>query len=434
MANGKMHELAAKLEAVLNQDTRIAAWRLNLADSQSVKVGIDSSRLGGPYSAPRSTEQLVGEVYVVWSDGRRSSARVDPESLGDSRQVEGWRVASYADPDSVPVLEPLPLNLVEVFSPDVDGLVQNPGEALFAPLTRYTALRSVARYVSASVSASTTCNLIRSSAGHNVLFAETHYSTSVSLDSLYGDAWAGRRLATEPELDSLVSHTVERYGQLGCESRGRLSTGTLEVILEPEVVQDLVGHYLLHNLAGSNVANGQSAFKPQDFGSRRVARRDVSLWLEPTRPLHAGSYVCTKEGVPAAVLGLIQDGVLASPTLDVKYANRLGLRPTPLANGSESLTLKVPDCGLEAIMAGPGDALLVCTVLGMHTQDATSGNFSLTAGQALEVGGGGEVGGKLKAVISGNFFDALSDPQTRFARVPGKDFPMMRIHCQVAVE
>lgn len=433
VADGSMHQLAGQLESILSRHPRIREWRLNLADAKSVKLGIDSNRLGGPYSAPRSLEQLVGEVYIVWDDGRRSAARVDPECVNDSGLVDGWRAVSFNDTDLVPVLDPMPLNMVEVFSPEVDEAVRNQGGALFAPLARYGALKAVARYVSASVSASSTRNLIRSSAGHNVAFSETHFSTSVSLDSVYRDSWAGRRLAAEAELESMVAGTVTRYGQLGRPARGWLSSSAMDVVLEPEVVQDLAGHYLLNNLLGSNVANGQSAFKPNDFGHRRIARPDFSLWLEPTRPLHAGSYVCTKEGVPADRLCLIDGGVLASPTLDVKYAIRLGLKPTALANGSESLALKVPLVAPDDVMSGPGAALLVCLVLGMHTQDATSGNFSLTAGQALEISESGEIGGKVKAVISGNFFEALSDPETRFASVPGKDFPMMRMKCRVNI-
>ncbi len=42
---------------------------------------------------------------------------------------------------------------------------------------------------------------------------------------------------------------------------------------------------------------------------------------------------------------------------------------------------------------------------GMHTQDPVSGNFSLAAPEAIVVKGG-EMLGSVKAVISGNFFDA----------------------------
>ena len=48
-------------------------------------------------------------------------------------------------------------------------------------------------------------------------------------------------------------------------------------------------------------------------------------------------------------------------------------------------------------------ALFVLNVLGVHTQDPVSGDFSLSAPQSLRVQGG-EARGRVRATISGNLF------------------------------
>lgn len=427
-------ELAERLRRVIEGESSIASWRLNLTHSNAIKVGIDSSHLGGPYSAPRNIDQLAGEVFIVWKDGRRTIARVDPGSLDNHDLAGAWKGSAFADPDQVDVLKPEPLPSVEIYSEKVNAAVQSPGPEFFAPLAQYSALKGQAQFLNAAVNASVSRSLLLSSAGHNLAWSSTDYSTGLDLDSLYEDYYSGCAFPEPGTIQKMIDRVSLRCGQLSTAAQGWLVSGEMEVVLEPDVVEGLIGHYLLGNMLGSNVANGQSAYRPDDFGTRQIMREDLSLRIEPLRPMHSGSYYCTREGVPAADLTLVDKGLLVSPVLDVKYANRLGKRPTPLAQNTSSLVLHCPLEEEKQIMQGGAASLLVCSVLGLHTQDATSGNFSLTAGQALEVQRDGSVGGKIKAVISGNIFNALNEKDTRFARVPGKDFPMMRLRCRVTLE
>jgi PmbA protein len=77
--------------------------------------------------------------------------------------------------------------------------------------------------------------------------------------------------------------------------------------------------------------------------------------------------------------------------------------------------------------------LLVYGVLGMHTQDTTSGRFSLSAPRSLVIENG-EIKGKVKATISGNFFDTMLDENTGFGWDPNEDSPALAMNCVVLVE
>ena len=69
-------------------------------------------------------------------------------------------------------------------------------------------------------------------------------------------------------------------------------------------------------------------------------------------------------------------------------------------------------------------------VLGVHTQDPASGDFSLSAPQALAISDGA-ARGRVRVTLSGNLFEALSDDDLRRVRFPGEDVPGLRIRCAV---
>lgn len=86
----------------------------------------------------------------------------------------------------------------------------------------------------------------------------------------------------------------------------------------------------------------------------------------------------------------------------------------------------------ESLVEECQNALLVCGVLGMHTQDPVTGNFSLAVPEAVVVKDG-ELLGSTKAVISGNFFDALDSSRTRFGLDDDHPNPWMEFLCHVKV-
>jgi PmbA protein len=83
----------------------------------------------------------------------------------------------------------------------------------------------------------------------------------------------------------------------------------------------------------------------------------------------------------------------------------------------------------EALAAAAGGAL-VLSVLGVHTQDFTSGDFSLSAPQTLAIGRSG-IEGRLRATISGNVFELLRAPELALVRFPGEHTPGLLVRCRL---
>jgi len=120
----------------------------------------------------------------------------------------------------------------------------------------------------------------------------------------------------------------------------------------------------------------------------RVDYTGTSPWPNPTGASMAltspaaDHNVGTNCGVPAAPCAYIERGCLRQPIADLKYARRLGIRPTSVAYASDTLefggrrTFTLD----EALTRCAGGALIL-SVLGVHTQDSASGDFSLSAPQ-----------------------------------------------------
>jgi predicted Zn-dependent protease len=74
--------------------------------------------------------------------------------------------------------------------------------------------------------------------------------------------------------------------------------------------------------------------------------------------------------------------------------------------------------------------ILVLRVLGVHTLDPASGDFSLAASQGLSVLGGRPCG-RFRATLAGNLFEALRDPSARLVDFEGEPQPGLFLRCRV---
>jgi PmbA protein len=210
-----------------------------------------------------------------------------------------------------------------------------------------------------------------------------------------------------------------------------MAPGIHPVLLHPHVVEEYVVGTLLDNLGGSAVAHGDGHFRREQFGADSpVLREDLGLHLDPLQPLKSGSYRFTSEGVPAAPCSFISRGRLVQPVLDLKYARRLGLAPTPVPFGMDTVILEgPPPLPLAPSLQIAAGGVLVLSVLGVHTQDRASGDFSLSAPQVLRIGARG-FGGRLRGTISGNLFQVLREASLRFVVFEGETTPGLLFPCR----
>lgn len=421
-------KLVAQIEEFLHQaktspikeELKIREWRVLVQEAQLISLGIKENSPGSVYTPPSYRQGESGEVYIIWEDGRLSQARVQAPPARGSRkywqeQLEEWRQASYEDPEGAEVTLPEPLSLVAVEDREIQKILAGEDQLLFDQLGKLLEDRPEAAKMNAGIQAAWGYRHVRNSKGLSVTYQESQYSLSFSFDSLVGGGFAKRRLIRPEEWESIWKRTLTYYEALQKEALEVTSQTT--VVFSPGVVGDFLGQFILPNFLGQSVLEGQSAFKVEDFKNQKQIFSDaLTLLVDPLRPFEWGSYLITSEGVPAERTVLVQKGALQTPILRMKDSRRWGARPTGLPSGTSGLYLKsTREKPWGDVLTEIEDGILILSVLGMHTQNSVSGEYSLSAPQSLRILNG-KIVGKRDVKLSGNFFKDLASPVTQLGR------------------
>jgi len=426
--------LLAAIRQARVDNRSIAAWSLYAAESRRVSLGTKDRETGNPHAPLALAEGLVVRAKLVWDDGKVSRGAYERRQveIEPGLAIAAARASAFDAPDAGDVAAPATFPEVPVHDARAAAIAAGAVEPL---VPRLSAIREQVAYRgvrtwSGSLYSSEGTSRVVTSAGLDVSGTGTAAGWSATLDGEIGAGWSARALDAEPEFDERLQRLITTVLSLREPAKARPG-GTLPVLLHPDVVEEYVLAVLLHNLDGTAVAHGTGAFVRDQFGSGSpVLREDLSLRHDPLVPMAGGAYRFTQEGVPASPVTFVERGRLCTPLLDLKYGRRLGLAPT--ANPSAMDTLFLEGSGplsYDAALANASGGALVLNVLGVHTQDFTSGDFSLAAPQALAIDAG-TAAGRLRATISGNLFDLLRSGDLALVRFPGEHTPGLLVRCR----
>jgi len=430
-----LERLLSALSTTRAEGRSIAAWSVYVAETRRAAVGTKDRETGDPHAPLTLAESLTARYKLVWDDGRVSRGAMERRAVEREPEAifSAARAASYPDPDATDVLGLADFPEVATHDDEAAALAAGGVEA-FAP--RLAAVRGRVdrhgiRTWSGSMHAAAGTARVVTSAGLDITGSGTSAGWSVTLDGELGAGHGARALDSLQDLESRLDRLVAFVLGLRTPASVR-RVGIVPVLLHPDVVEDYVLGVLLHNLDGAQVAHGTGAFRREQFGDgAALLRADLTLRTDPCVPLAAGAYRFSQEGLPARPCIFVDKGRLNTPLLDLKYARRLGLAPTAIPLAMDTIFLEGPPAtDLEDAVALAEGGALVLSVLGVHTQDFTSGDFSLSAPQTLAVGSKG-LDGRLRATISGNLFEMLRSPDLGLVRFPGEHTPGLLVRCRV---
>ncbi|WP_405269960.1 TldD/PmbA family protein [Methanobrevibacter sp.] len=163
---------------------------------------------------------------------------------------------------------------------------------------------------------------------------------------------------------------------------------------------------------GENVMRGRSILKDKmdtEIASPKLTLTDNSL-------LEKGMYTskCDGEGSVSQKTDLITEGVLNSFIYDIYTANKVGVKTTSNGlRGSYLTTPMIAPTNLEFKFSEMKDleeidkGVLTTSVLGAHTANPISGDFSVEASNAFKIENGELTDPINKAMISGNIFEIM---------------------------
>ena len=250
----------------------------------------------------------------------------------------------------------------------------------------------------------------------------------------YESGWAPALAGLDPERIGAEA-ARQALRKMGA-SRPPTAHGT--VVLDPRVAAGLFDA-LAGALSGKAVVRDRSLFAGR-LGER-VAAPAVTLVDDGAQPDGFDTAPFDGEGTPSTRAVLILEGTLQGFLQDCYTAARLGAVSTGHAvrrdhaslpsAGTRNLHLQPTGVSREAVLGAAGPGIYVDEVMGLHTVDPVTGDFSLGAvGRRIE---GGEPGAPLEGfAISGNTLsllrsvEAVADDLRFFAGATGGSTVLLR--------
>ncbi len=191
--------------------------------------------------------------------------------------------------------------------------------------------------------------------------------------------------------------------------QGEIQSGTYDVILSPIASAQLIGQVVIPALSGRNVHAGRS-YLAGKVGSE-CTDTNISLFDDPfARGL--GSIDWDAEGTPAQRIDFIKNGMLQGFAYDLKTAYRYHEQSSGSAVRSGfggSPSIGVHNLILEGKRSDIFEdrALFIHDVVGAHTANSLTGDFSVELANAYWMEGNEPQEPVRHAMYAGNVFDLL---------------------------
>ena len=190
-----------------------------------------------------------------------------------------------------------------------------------------------------------------------------------------------------------------------------VETNDYDVVLDYYASIGLLNTFL-NAFDGENVLRGRSILK-EKLG-QEITSPSLSITDNPL--LEKGMYTskCDGEGSVSQKTDLIKDGILNSFIYDIYTANKAGTKTT--SNGLRGTYITTPAISPTNLefkfdemkdLSEIKEGVLTTSVLGAHTANPISGDFSVEASNAFKIENGEVAYPIKKAMISGNIFEIM---------------------------
>jgi PmbA protein len=245
---------------------------------------------------------------------------------------------------------------------------------------------------------------------NGIRYTDRHTGVSLSLEAIH-------RQSTGYEFDhawSLAMVDPANVGERAAffaknSSEGEeIATGDYDLLLSPLAYAELLGGVFVPALSGRSVHAKRSRLG--EYLGKPVACEQISMYDDPHMPGPGGSVGWDAEGTPTRRTDFVKDGVLQCFAYDLKTAYRYGKASTGSAvrGGSNAL----PSIGhhnfvVDGVRSSVDDTrvLYVHNLVGAHTANPLSGDFSVELSNAFWMENGEFTTPVRSGMFSGNVFD-----------------------------
>lgn len=420
-------ELVEKLEGAKSNGV-IKDYRLSTVKLFDKSFGTTGKGLGGVYDPISISEKFSGNLLVEWMDGNISKSVVNP-SWNDNfkRMLKFIKTLAYKDDADKNFLSAVDSKIVEDFTKQYDERISSgvfdsqivlvdKVKELQAWMTelgeenQYSGLGILKKTYSVTTSRGLDISENRTSVGYGVYLGEYigYVIASRSLGYKYENELKVRVAAMYKVLKNSV---VEGISKESTDKSWNVLSDDLskKVLFMPKVFTSLFEYFFVHNILGSQIYSNGSAYRLEDFGSKVVASKGFDVTLYPRREMSLEAQNFTGEGwINPEEFTFVKSGKLLTPVTSMRYANLLKLKTTPLYSSAKLIDFGSieSDSTIEEVMHSAGDCVLITSLLGLHTQDSSTGDFSLVCPHSIIIKDGEMVAG-VEVMLKGNWFDLM---------------------------
>lgn len=190
-----------------------------------------------------------------------------------------------------------------------------------------------------------------------------------------------------------------------------IDTNDYDVVLDYYAATGLLQTFI-SAFNGENVMRGRSILK--DKMGMEIANPNLTIVDNPLLENGMCTSKCDGEGSVSEKTELVKDGVLNSFIYDIYTANKQGVKTT--SNGLRGSYLTTPMISPTNVefkfdemkdLSEIDKGVLTTSILGAHTANPISGDFSVEASNAFKIENGELTDPINKAMISGNIFEIM---------------------------
>lgn len=317
-----------------------------------------------------------------------------------SEPVPGWK--GFPEKQAVPAGE-------EPVDRDLE-ITAETAEQLLSRMNAGAAKHAEARPVAGAVTISKGSSVLANSSG--VCLEREFSDISLGLESICEDS-TGYSYESSPFSARLhPEKTGEEATYFASASRNGIAIESkkYDVVFSEEAVDSLILELFSEAVNGRNVLTGKSVYAGKLNAA--VASPNLSIIDMPMKKEGDAWRRFDTEGTPAHDTPLIKNGVLQSYLYDAKTAAQAGTVSTAHAHrAGDGSTMIAPHCltisaPAEDVLDRP--CLYVKDVIGAHTANPLTGEFSVESANAFLAEGGQFVQPVKKAMLAGNVFDILA--------------------------
>jgi PmbA protein len=262
----------------------------------------------------------------------------------------------------------------------------------------------------AAGSASLSSSTVTLANSRGVRYTNQHTGVSLSLEAVHGHS-TGYEFDHSCFFDKVDPVFVgERATFFATESdNGKdIATGEYDILLSPLAYGELLGNVFVPALSGRNVHAGRSRLA-QSLG-KIVTDPQITMYDDPLLEKANGSVRWDAEGTPTRRVDFIREGILETFAYDLKTAYRFGKSST--ASAKRGGLGGLPSIGHHNFVVdgkrnevADERVVYVHNVVGAHTANPMSGEFSVELSNAFWMEGGEFDIPIRSAMLSGNVFD-----------------------------